>query len=215
MFIEKYDEMKSSDSEKYAFEYLVGNLLDKKLTGADKIVSITGMDMESKLPSEFFVTLFYTFLYTKDLPEVINNTVFIDAVPVVLCFEVTPEYIAGINFNFLPTDARAVVLDIFYNAYKSFYENDLSKMVQNGTPMINGKLASMMSIQDSRTSLLKMIDDRTGIKISNAYRKYSRKYIADARLIEYDMWEYIPLLVYKDAIRGANLMTVQTNIVSA
>lgn len=214
MFIEKYDEMRSSRAEQDAFDYLVGYLLEKNLHGQDKLVTLTGMDMESSLPNDFFVTLFYTFLYTKDLPEVIGNTVFIDAVPIILCFDSGPDYVAGLNFNFLPTDVRAVVLDIFYNAYKGFYQDDLTKMVQDGQPMINEQLAAMMSNPTTRKVLLKMIDDKTGIKISNAYRKYSKQYIVNARLIEYDMWEYIPLLVYKDAVRGANLMNVQTNIIT-
>jgi hypothetical protein len=43
---------------------------------------------------------------------------------------------------------------------------------------------------------------------------YDKSKIRNPRMIEFDVWKYIPCLVFKDAIRGANLVDIQREIIA-
>ena len=76
-------------------------------------------------------------------------------------------------------------------------------------------LMNQLMNEESRKKLLQVFDSLTGIKVSNAYRKYKKTAIENIRLIEYDVWDYIPSLVFTDSIRGASLAAVQKSIIES
>ena len=129
--------------ERLAFDYLVGDLLIKEKRGSEKAKEITALDMESKSPMDFVPAMIYTFLYiTGDRKEEISGKKFKDNVPVILCFSSTSSSVTGLNFNLIPNDARAAILDIVVKLTK--------------TPMFkdNGYVGKMIKGSDS--------DDGTG-----------------------------------------------------
>ena len=65
-----------------------------------------------------------------------------------------------------------------------------------------------------REALLFIFDTYTGLKISNCYRTYKEEFILNPRLIEYDMWKYIPFLTFNDAVRGIPLALLQQDLVN-
>lgn len=197
--------------ERLAFDYLVGDLLIKDRRGGDKAREITALDMESKAPIDFVPGMIYTFLYiTGDRMEDsngVNGKKFKDNVPVILCFAGDSKSVSGLNFNLIPTDVRASILDIVVKLTKTPMYND------NGEFQVNETIAKLFSLQSGVTSFLKYISKETGLNVSSAVRKYNVANIKKLRMIEYDMWKYIPFLNFKDAIRGAGLADLQADMI--
>lgn len=197
-----------------ATKYLVDDLLVDMLTGEGKSQQMTAMDMESDSPDEFVPSMFYTFMYVSDPLERAGGHPFYDMVPLLLCTSVTDDRIYGLNFNLLPNSVRADVLDILYESYRSFYDGEIEAAVESRKFALNKPLALALMSEDSRIAMFRMLDAKTGVKVSGAYRTYSKKGIMKPRMIEYDVWKYIPFLSFRDAIRGANLAAVQAAIVA-
>lgn len=194
--------------ERLAFDYLVGDLLIKDLRGNDKARELTALDMESKSPIDFVPGMIYTFLYiTGDAKENFNGKKFKDNVPLILCFAGNASFVSGLNFNLIPNDARASILDIVVKLTKTPMYND------SGEFKVNETIAKLFSLQSGVTSFLKYISQETGLNVSSAVRKYNVQNIKKLRMIEYDMWKYIPFLNFKDAIRGAGLADLQADMI--
>lgn len=212
MFQEIYDSYDKGVYGKLAMEYLVEDTLVKPVRGKSK--QFTAMDMESKFSGVVYPSMIYTFMYDTDTKERTGSLDFIDYVPCMMCMTNDATSITGLNFNLLPINVRISVLDFIYNSYKGFYTKTLSDAVVSGTAVLNEKLASFLVRDDTRNALLKYLDDMTGVKVSGAYRMYKKEHIKNIRLIEYDAWKYIPFLLFKDAVRGAGLASVQASIVN-
>lgn len=196
--------------EKLAFEYLVTDTLDKNLRGPYKSKQVTGMDMES-YTRDVYPSLIYTFKYNSEHIDKQGNYEFRDYVPVIFCMYVDKDYIYGINFNLLPNDVRAKLLDVISDTNPEFY----SYGIYNEGLQLSNTLMSQLMNEESRKKLLQVFDSLAGIKVSNAYRKYKKTAIENIRLIEYDVWDYIPSLVFTDSIRGASLAAVQKSIIES
>lgn len=196
-----YNTVNKSSYEEIAFKIFVDDLLRYKKTGTEKSNTITAMDMESQVPVKFIPSMFYTFMYASPNIDLANGKTFIDAVPLILCVSNTGETVSGVNFNMLPNNVRAVIIDIIRDAFSEFYNN------LTGDYRINEKFAQYLI--SSPDSFVKLIKDTTGYNITSAFRQYNLKYAKNIRLIEYDQWDYIPFLVFKDAIRGSNLAAIQ------
>ena len=201
-------------SSKIATKVLVDYTLGTPKYGEDKAIEMTAMDFEKDLMSEFLPSMIYTFMYDSKIKETINGIEFIDRVPLLLCCTNVGGYISGINFNFLPNDIRASLLDEIYYAYKDFYTNTLSDAVTNGTSTFNKEFASFLIDEKTRQAFFKLMESKIDYPISSAYRKYNKEYIKNPRLVEFDVWKYIPCLVFKDAVRGINLVDFQREIIS-
>lgn len=207
-FLETYKKGGAS-MEGDAFDYLVGDMLIKEKRGADKAREITALDMESQSPVDFAPCMIYTFLYISDKPEIINDKVFSDMVPVILCFTANSHTVTGLNFNLIPNDVRASILDLIVNLNKEpMYEDD-------GKFQISETLGKLFTLEHGVSSFLKAIENETGLNVSSAVRTYSIKNIRKSRMIEYDMWKYVPALSFKDAIRGAGLADLQAGMIKA
>jgi hypothetical protein len=210
----KYFENSFAESKDLATKVLVDYTLGTPKYGADKSVELTAMDFEKDFITDFLPSMIYTFMYDSKIKESINGTEFIDRVPLLLCCTNVGGYISGINFNFLPNDIRASLLDEIYYAYKDFYTNTLSDAVTNGTSTFNKEFASFLIDEKTRQAFFKLMESKIGYPISAAYRKYNKEYIKNPRLVEFDVWKYIPCLVFKDAVRGVNLVDFQREIIT-
>lgn len=213
MFRELLKSRDISKSEKDAMDYLVTDTLAKRLRGADKTRELLGLDMESKLPGTFIPSMIYTFMYDTEMVDKSGNYQFKDVVPVILCMTNDNKQITGLNFNLIPNNVRAYILDTIYDSWNTFYDKTVGEAAKDGKAVINNDLATIVSHPEMRVKFLKMMDDITGVKVSNAYRVYSLDKISNPRMIEFDMWKHIPMLSFKDSIRGANLAAVQASII--
>lgn len=213
MFLEIYKSSNKKEMESLAYEYLVVDTLDKVLTGVEKSKQITGMDMESQMKG-FVPSVFYTFAYLTELYDTIGNYKYKDVVPVLLCTNFDNDYVYGLNFNFLIGGYRAAVLDFIYDNFSQFYKDTLSRAVTNNTYAVNEQLAKILYDEESRKQFFVLIKNKLSIDLNSIYRRYLIKNIVNIRLIEYDVWKYIPFLSFGESIRGADLAKVQSEILA-
>lgn len=212
MFVEFYKKASKSEYEKLAFDYLVKDKLDAIFSHDNQSQQLTAMQMESKFSTPFIPSMIYTFSYETNMKQKMGKYSFYDIVPVILCTSFDGNIITGINFNFIPTGIRAIVLDIIYEAFKSFYDNDIDKAIQQSSSVINESFAKLL-MPDNGKGFIGLLDSKLNISISSAYRTYKASDVKNVRLLEYDEWKYIPFLVFKDAIRGASLAKVQKEMI--
>lgn len=193
--------------ESSAFDYLVGNLLIKEKRGIDKATEITALNMEEDAPIDFVPAMIYTFLYVSDAEEMAGAKHFKDNVPVILCLASTGKLVTGLNFNMIPNDARASILDIIANLTKEPMYDDSGKFKANEV------MLKLFSLPKGVASFVKAIENETGLNVNSAIRTYNTTFIKRCRMVEYDAWKYVPFLSFKDAIRGAGLAELQAGMV--
>lgn len=194
--------------EKLAFEYLVTDTLDKNLKGPSKSKQVTGMDMES-LAKTIYPTMVYTFKYNSEHIDKEGKYEFRDYVPVIFCMNIDKDYIYGINFNLLPNDVRGRLLDVIAKSNPRFYSYGI---YNEGLQLSDALMANLID-ENKRKDLLRVFDGLCGVPVSKAYRRYKKEFIENPRLVEYDVWSYIPYLVFTDSIRGANLAVIQKSMI--
>lgn len=213
MFTEIYKDSKLQSMAEQATENLVQLLLVDNKRGSGKTNELTGMNMESTFNYTVLPSMIYTFLYDSPDAEKMDETNFKDHLPVILCTSFDGRYVTGLNFNLIPNDIRANILDIIYNAFSNFYEDSLNDAVSKNKAVLNEKFAVLLMNDRQRADFMKILDAKLGMNISNAYRVYDVKYIRNIRLIEYDNWKYVPFLSFKDSVRGAGLATLQRKMI--
>lgn len=208
---------KSSNDIKNANQYLLKDTLSTPLKGEKKIKELDGMDMESKLSGKIIPSMIYTFCYdtNKDM-DTENEIFFGDMFPIVLCCEIKQfqkeikgknvkgMYLIGINLNFLKNEERAIILNAIYDNYSSFYEG-LYKDVYNNKASINKGLQMVVMGKD----FPKKIKALTGIDVSKCIRSYNIAFAKNIRLIEYNLWKYIPLYDAKRVAVNLSLDKIQ------
>ena len=192
-----------------AFDYLVGDLLIKEKRGAEKAKELTALDMESQSPIDFVPAMIYTFLYVSDAAESAGKVRFKDTVPVILCFYSNSTFVTGLNFNMIPNDARASILDLIIKFTKKPLFDDSGKFKVNET------IANLFAMPDGVKAFLSAVENETGLNVSSAVRTYKIDFVKKLRMVEYDMWKYVPSLSFKDSIRGAGLSDIQANMIKA
>lgn len=213
MYRELFKSSDMSSASAVAMEYLVRDTLELNLHGDAKKKELSALDFESKLGGKMIPSLIYTFLYDGVMEEIVAGQKFKDAVPIVLCMFNEDGLMAGLNFNMIPNNIRAYVLDTIYNSWKPFYDKLLFGNARESSDCVNTDFANILMDPENRTRFLKMMDDITGVKVSNAYRVYRIDKMQNIRMIEVDMWKHIPFLVFKDAIRGASLSAIQASVI--
>ena len=212
MFRELYKKSDRLSYENMAMEYLVNDILRDKLRGPEKSKQMTGMHMEDSYRKEVIPSMFYTFMYNSPEEFAMGKVGYKDVVPCMLCTNITSDCISGMNFNLIPNNIRAEILDIIYSSYKSFYDTELSKAVERDAAVINEPFATTLLNATTRKAFLSYLDDRCGIKVSSSYRNYRREMITNIRMIEYDTWKFIPFLVFRDSVRGGGLSAIQAEM---
>ena len=206
-FYDDYEEGLYKGKDKEAFALIIKDLLQNNAKGAEKQRSITGYNMESGAMTTFVPSMFYVFMYNN--PEK-DDPSFYDRVPRILCTGFGGGTVTGINFNYLPNDVRALIIDTVIEAYPEFY--DESNLIGSEFKL-NKKFAAGL-IGGGTSALLKMLSAKSKIDISSAIRTYKLKNVIKTRMLEYDMWKYVPFLSFKDAVRGINLAKAQIDMVN-
>ena len=187
---------------KLATEYLLRDTLNNKLHGNNKIKDIDGMDMESKLAGNIIPGMIYTFIYkpNKDKNDIIDNLNIGDKFPIVLCCGIklfkknidnkikTTICIQGLNLNYLSSSKRLKLLNTIHTGYKSFYENEIYKQTENNSYAINNSLGEDLQ----NPNFLMDLADISNIELNNCFRLYEITNCVNIRLIEYNLWKYIP-----------------------
>lgn len=213
MYVGLYKNRKSDIGyEKEAKEKLIDRLLVDKLEGSDKLTDIDAIDMETKAPMVFIPSMFYTFIYGAGL-ENIGSLLMEDKLPLILCMSNKGKTVSGLNFNMLPNDIRAVMLDVITNTYSEFY----TKAIESGGRgefVLNKPFSDILVNETTRIAFLDLLENKTGVSIKKAYRTYKTKFISTPRLVEYSDFVYIPFLNFKDSIRGVGLAKVQLEVIN-
>lgn len=196
-----------------AIDYLLNDMLIKKIYGNDKIKDLYGMDQESLMINEFYPSCIYTFLYTLPDKQHVDHVYYTDYIPLILCFGIGSKFIHGLNFNIIPNVYRAAILNIIQNTDINFYKYDVSYYVENNLVGINKQFASILINENSRLKFIDLISNKLNINLKLAYRKYNKEYIKNARLIEYSSWKYIPFFDSELSFKNTNLKLLQNKII--
>jgi hypothetical protein len=211
-YLETYLNSDRDQMEKEAFNFLITDLLSRNLRGADKQRTLTAHNMEDMLKNQLVPSMFYLLMYAKsDKPEVIGKNEFYDVCPLIMCLNVNDKFVTGLNFNFLPNDVRARILDLIVESNQKFYQEIETSNINS--IKVNNPLGSILISDKGVSSFLLFVKSKTGLDVSKCVRTYDRKNIMNVRLIEYDEWHYIPYLSFKDSIRGSSLANVQRDII--
>jgi len=209
-YLEYYNTYKSnSENQENAFKYLVDYNLIKNFHGDSKLEYSISNKMEEHQPFPFVPSMIYTFMYAAPDMQDINGIKFIDNIPLVFVMDCSESSLMGLNFNLIPAEFRAAVLDIINDTNKNFYD----KVLGVDDFSINNNIAQYFNSEKTRNLFVKFINEKLTSHISAAYRIYKLKYCKNIRLIEYDMWKYIPFLNFKKSIREANLQELQKNVI--
>lgn len=209
-FLSNYKKNERSKLENDAFQYLITDLIQDNLIGYKKTRELSALNTEQLSPTTFIPSMFYIFMYTSTRMETVKGFSFYDAAPLILCTGSDNNYIKGFNFNYIPNNVRAVILDIITESYPEFYKSALDG---DGNFKVNNQFGSLLTNADGLDKFMNFVKNKTNVDISKAHRNYLRKNVIKCRMIEYDMWKYIPYLVFKDAVRGVNLADVQLSTI--
>lgn len=192
----------NSNISNLATEYLLRDTLSKNLMGVNKIKDVDGMDMESNINGKIIPGMIYTFQYK---PIDVNNDVIEslnlgDNFPIVLCCNVKlfnkningksvkSLCIQGINLNMITKKNRLILLDLIHRSYLDFYENDVYKHAYNNTVAINDEFAFLLN----NSNVLKVFLELSNTNLNSCFRTYDVTRCKNIRLIEYNLWKYIP-----------------------
>lgn len=212
-----YKKNGGGENVKLAEEYLMKDTISSPLMGNKKIKELDGMDMESKASGKIIPSMIYTFTYdtNKDMSSE-SDFVFGDKYPMVLCCEIKQFqkeikgkivkglYLIGVNLNFLTNDERAIVLNSIQNAFSNFYDNLYKDVYANKLSTNKGLQAVLMG-----ADFPKKIQGITGIDVSKCIRSYNVSFCKNIRLIEYNLWKYIPLYNAKRTVTNLSLDKIQ------
>lgn len=209
-FLDDYKSADRSKMESDAFQYLVSDLMQDNTIGYKKTREISALNMEQMSSTAFVPSMFYMFMYVSKKMESVKGFNFYDAVPLILCTSFDVDTITGFNFNYIPNNVRASVLDIITKSYSEFYDE---AMQGDGNFRINNQFGMMLTNPQTCSQFSSFVRSKTGVDMNKTLRTYIRRNIIKTRMIEYDMWKYIPYLVFKDAVHGANLADVQISTI--
>lgn len=214
MFVDFYKEnIGNSSMLDEARKRLVANTLSSPLVGDNKIVDLESTDMESKVRVQFTPSLFYTFFYLAE-NDTIAGVSAVDYIPLILCAKKSGKFVEGLNFNILPNEMRAVMLDAIDKSFDNYYTVRGLNEAQAGELAINETFGDILLNDSKRIQFMKYFETKTGVSIMSAYRKYNISHISKPRMIEYSDYKYIPLLYFEDAVRGIALNKLQSKVIN-
>lgn len=183
---------------KNANQYLINDLLSLNLTGEDKIKELDGMDMETKFAGEILPGSIYTFAYksSKKIEDDADIN-FGDNFPILFCTgfsysfnnDIPQRRINGINLNLLTSKQCLILLEFIVKAYQKFYEEDVFRAVEINSTEINLDLITKL-LTDPK--FIDMLCKKMSIDLSKCFRSYNITNCKNIRLIEYNLWKFIP-----------------------
>lgn len=211
-FYRFYTNSDRASNEAKALEYLVNDKLD--ITPSNPAQFAKELEWYSMKPylntNNFIPGMFYTFKYNGTLAVTAGNNTFIDAIPLCLCIGSLGNYVLGFNFNLILNSTRARILDELYSLDPVFFEKELPAKLKKKEPAVSQVIGSLFINKERRNKFLSYISNKYKIpETSFVYRKYDKKLISNARLIDYYLWKWIPFLNFENSIRGANLRQIQ------
>lgn len=214
-FVEYYNDNKSNKYERnMATTRLVKDLLIDNKVGNDKIVDLDDTDLESQMPEGFgFPGMIYTFIHKGGTSKQ-GKITFTDYMPILLCCECGNESIAGVNFNYLPPEYRAMLLDTINEFTGNYYTEKGLYAAQCGDYAMNTDFFKTMMIPDARKDFFAYYYTKTHCDLMKAYRRYYFSNIESFRLVEYPLYKYITIIASNDAIKGADILKVQKETIA-
>lgn len=205
-FYNNYIRTDRNKAENEAFSALVSDMMQKTEYTTK---TITAIQMEQQSKTVFNPSMFYIFLYNKPVKS--GDTDFFDRMPLVFCTGISADSMTGINFNYIPNNVRARFIDILFEGFTTFFDDTEKKRTDlrlNETlikEIISGRGIEMM---------VGYMKEHAKFDISKCVRVYKRKNVLKPRMIEYDNWQYIPFLTFKDPVRGVNIANVQRQLIN-
>ena len=186
-----------------ATEYLLKDTLGQNLRGNNKIKDIDGMNMEDNnfagklIPGMIFTFQYKPFDVQNDIIESLNLG---DSFPIILCCSVklyrknvngkviNTICIQGINLNTLTNEQRLRLLNDIHLGYLDFYEHEIYKKTYENSIAINNDFGH--NLQDF--NFIKSLLANNSIDIKTCFRSYDLSQCKNIRMIEYNLWKYIP-----------------------
>lgn len=214
MYVDFYKVNKNKESfRNKAKQKLVIDMHVDIKRGKDTMTDLECTYTEDIVPGDVFKPgLFSTFVYGLKNDSV-SNVTFIDYMPIVLCCKKVGKHIYGLNFNMIPNEARAVVLDILDKSSGKFYSKVGIDNAANGVFVISDMISNVLLDDEKRSSLFRLIKTSIGFDISKAYRKYNISHISNPRYIEYYLLKYIPILDFGGSIKDADILKIQQAVI--
>lgn len=195
------------NTRRLAEEYLVKDLLGKNLKGKNKLKDLDSLDMEIKI-NKIIPSMIYTFQYNcKD--DLVNLNVN-DKCPIVFCtgYKQVNEYgrntfhIYGINLNLMSELEKVKFLDFLVSTNENFYSSDI---YNTNKVIVNNKLFSIIQTPN----FAKIASNVLKFDITKYYRSYAFQGCKNFRVIEYNLWKYIPLYSPKTKIDNVSFEDTQ------
>jgi len=208
--------LKINNIKKIAYDTLFTKYIERNLKADEKLLEIDSTDQESLMlkrnggyPLPGFI---YTFLYLPQGGDLIKIRIqgkekeYTDFVPIVFCTNVKGKNFKGINLNTLPNLERVKFFEIYWNAYKNFFEN-VEELTENNKLALNVKFINLMSSPISK-DILNIMGKIANANFNYGFRNYSMTKIKQLRMIEYVEWDYIPFYEPKNAFKGMNMKQI-------
>jgi hypothetical protein len=201
-----------SNNVSLAQKYLVKDLLDSNLKGENKIFELDGIDIESSLNGKIIPSLIYTFIY--DYKKDKNLLSFGDKFPMVFCLNLImferqnskSINMRGINLNLMTQEEKVKFLDFIVSTNEKFYTEQIYK--DNNKVHINNIIYSSLS----NDNIIELLSNVVKFDISKYVRMYTISNCKNIRLIEYNLWKYIPFYKHTIEIKGLD-KTILDNLI--
>lgn len=199
----KYYSQHSGEKEYYqnATKYLLKDMLVNPKFNDEKLEHELSNNMEKNQPQCFVPTMIYSFLYASPDESTVGSIRFKDRMPLIFVTEFNPDnnMVLGLNFNLMPGMFRAVILDRIYQTNPNFYDS------MEGIDEFTLNHNAVVGVGDKSNIMNFVHYLNYGKKNNPAFRTYNLKYCKYLRLIEYDMWKYIPFLNAGPSIKDADI----------
>lgn len=197
----------NANIRKLAEEYLVKDLLGKNLKGKNKLKDLDALDMETRI-NKIIPTMIYTFQYA--CKDDVANLAVNDKCPIVFCtgYKQVNEYgrntlhIYGINLNLMTELEKVKFLDFLVSTNEKFYSSDV---YNTNKIIVNTKLYSIVQTPN----FAKYISNVLRFDITKYYRSYAFQGCKNFRIVEYNLWKYIPLYNPKTKIDNVSFEDTQ------
>lgn len=103
----------------------------------------------------------------------------------------------GVNFNFLPPQAKVLTLEKFWETFKSEINQSI---IYASNDMFFRAISKILSFFSKWKNILALFEANKQIDYSFAYRNYIINRIQNLRYVEYNHWQMIPFLEPKEIV---------------
>lgn len=208
-FVDFYSKYDRAEGERKALEYLVKDKFDQTSFHDSQEIDVYHMN-ESLNTNTFIPGMFYTFKYNNHDEVATSKGNYIDRIPLCLCIGAFNDYVLGFNFNLILNEIRACILDDIYLFDKQFFEETLPNALKEKKAIVSSKIGNLFLNKGPRNSFIQYTSHKYRIPTASfAYRKYIKKDISNAFMIDYNLWRWIPFLNFEGSVHGMKLKEIQ------